>query len=275
MKRKIINIDQDKCNGCGLCMPNCPEGAIQMIDGKARLVSDLLCDGLGACLGHCPEGAITITEREAEPYDEAKVMAQIIPQGENTIRAHLNHLREHGEVAYYRQALQVLADKQITIREEPTLQRHSGCPGSQNRTFTQAAPIPDQTGTRPSQLTHWPIQMHLISPAAGHFKGSDLLLAADCTAFSLGDFHNDYLSGKTLIIACPKLDEGQDVYLEKLKALIDQAQINTLTVMIMQVPCCGGLLRLAQTAVGQCQRQVPIKVIVVGLHGEILREEWM
>lgn len=275
MKRKIIHIDPDTCNGCGLCMPNCPEGAIQMIDGKARLVSDLLCDGLGACLGHCPEGAITITEREAEPYDEAHVMAQIIPQGENTIRAHLNHLKEHGEVDYYRQALQVLSAKHIAIKEETTMPHPSGCPGSRQMTLTQEVKLGESLGQRPSQLSHWPIQLHLISPGASHFRGSDLLLAADCTAFSLGDFHKDYLAGRTLIIACPKLDEGQEVYLEKIKALIDQAQINTLTVLIMQVPCCGGLLRLAQTAAGQCTRKVPIKVIVVGLKGEILREEWL
>jgi NAD-dependent dihydropyrimidine dehydrogenase PreA subunit len=276
MKRNIINIDQEKCNGCGLCIPECPEGAIQIIDGKARLVSDLLCDGLGACLGHCPEGAITIEEREAEPYDERKVIAAIVPQGMNTLFAHLKHLKDHGETEYYRQAMEYLAVQNISLPEEnAAAPQHSGCPGSRVMNFQQQEPAQTMAGHRPSQLTHWPVQMHLLSPRAPHFRNADLLLAADCTAFSLGDFHKDYLKGKTLAIACPKLDDGQEVYLDKLKALIDESHINTLTVMIMQVPCCGGLLRLAQLAAEQCQRKVPIKVIVVGIQGEILQEEWV
>jgi hypothetical protein len=132
-----------------------------------------------------------------------------------------------------------------------------------------------QTGPRPSELTQWPIQMHLINPQAPYFQGSDLLLAADCTAFALGDFHGKFLKNRKVIIACPKLDEGQESYVEKIKALIDGAKINTLTVMIMQVPCCGGLLHLAKTAAAQATRKVPIKNIVVGLEGEILKEEWV
>jgi hypothetical protein len=128
---------------------------------------------------------------------------------------------------------------------------------------------------RASQLTHWPVQLHLISPHAPHFQGADLLLAADCTAYALGDFHKDYLKGRTLAIACPKLDSEQGVYGEKIQALIDEARINTLTVMIMQVPCCAGLLRLAQTAAGQAKRKVPIKCVVVGIQGGILKEEWV
>ena len=153
----------------------------------------------------------------------------------------------------------------------------SGCPGSKTMVFTQKDDVRERPaeGRRPSQLTHWPIQLHLISPNAPHYQGADLLLAADCTAFSLGDFHKDYLKAKKLIIACPKLDEGQDIYLEKLKALIDVAKINTLTVMIMQVPCCGGLLRLAQKAAESSERKIPIKVVVVGIQGEIIKEEWV
>jgi NAD-dependent dihydropyrimidine dehydrogenase PreA subunit len=281
--RSIINIDQDKCTGCGLCIPNCPEGAIQMIDGKARLVSDLMCDGLGACLGHCPEGAITIEKREAEAYDEAKVMANIVKHGANTIHAHLKHLKDHGETEYYNQAVAFLKQQNIPIpQEENTVnaahaETHTGCPGS--RTMDFAAPAAragsDLDGTRPSSLTHWPIQLHLMSSNAGHYQGADVLLAADCTAFSLGDFHKDYLKGRKLAIACPKLDEGQEIYVEKIKALIDDAKINTLTVMIMQVPCCGGLLQMAQEAASKATRKVPLKCIVVGLQGQILKEEWV
>ena len=281
MKRNIITIDADKCTGCELCIPNCPEGAIQMIDGKARLLSDLFCDGLGACLGHCPEGAITIEEREAEPYDERKVMANIIKQGPNVIKAHLEHLKEHGQQDFLDAALAVLKEESLpnplaTAAARPAHGPQGGCPGSRAMQFVKNGDGDgDGGGKRVSALTHWPIQLHLMSPVAPHYQGADVLLAADCTAFSLGDFHKDYLKGKALTIACPKLDSGQDVYVEKIKALIDDAKINTLTVMIMQVPCCGGLLRMAQTAAEAATRKVPIKCLVVGLQGEILSEDWV
>lgn len=279
MLRSIIRIDEDKCTGCGLCIPNCPEGAIQMIDGKARLVSDLMCDGLGACLGHCPEGAITIEKREAEAYDERKVMVNIVKAGANTIKAHLTHLKDHGQTEYYDQAVAYLKQHNVAIpQEEKTMATHApaGCPGSRMMSFDKETPAAqDLDGTRPSALTHWPVQMHLISPNAPHYKNADLLLAADCTAFAMGDLHKDYLKGRKLAIACPKLDEGQEIYVEKIKALVDEARINTLTVMIMQVPCCGGLLQIAREAVAQATRKVPIKCVVVGLQGQILKEEWV
>lgn len=151
---------------------------------------------------------------------------------------------------------------------------HSGCPGSQMMAFHRAPETAgDEKGKRASQLGHWPIQMHLISPDAPHYQGADLLLAADCTAFSLGDFHKDFLKGKTLAIACPKLDTGKYIYLDKLIALIDGAKINTLTVLTMQVPCCSGLLHLAQEAAEKAERKIPIKSIVISLQGEILGKE--
>ena len=280
MKRSIIKIDEEKCTGCGLCIPNCPEGAIQIIDGKARLISDLFCDGLGACIGHCPEGAISVEEREAEPYDERRVMENIVKAGPNTIKAHLDHLGEHGQDEFLKQAIDYLKEKNIEVPEEKeekmSMQHFSGCPGSNSMSFTrEETAVEPLEGKRPSQLTHWPIQMHLISPNAPHYQGTDLVLAADCVAYSLGDFHRDYLKDKTLAIACPKLDEGQEIYLEKLKALIDVARINTLTVMIMQVPCCSGLLRLAQKAAEEATRKIPIKSVVVSLQGGILKEEWV
>jgi ferredoxin len=233
MKRNIITIDQEKCTGCGLCIPNCPEGALQIIDSKARLLSDLFCDGLGACLGHCPEGAITIEEREAEDYDERKVMGNVAKQGPNVIKAHLDHLLSHKQDDY--------------VKQEET-----------------------KSGPQGSELRQWPVQMHLISPMAPYFQKSDVVLAADCVAYALGDFHSAWLKGKSVAIACPKLDEGKEVYLEKLVALIDKASINTLTVMTMEVPCCAGLLRLAQEAAGQASRKIPIKSVVVGIEGGIL-----
>jgi ferredoxin len=280
MKRNIITIDEGTCTGCGLCIPNCPEGAIQIIDGKARLASDLLCDGLGACLGHCPEGAITIEEREAGEYDEGKVMENIVKQGTDTVQAHLAHLKEHKQDAYYNQAVDYLKEQGLPIPEDREATMHgtpaAGCPGSRIMAFVREDRAAEAlAGKQPSQLTHWPIQMHLLSPNAPHYQGADMLLAADCVAYSLGDFHKDYLKGKVLGIACPKLDEGKEIYVEKLKALIDVAKINTLTVMIMQVPCCGGLLQLALQAGAQAGRRIPIKYIVVGLQGDILKEEWV
>lgn len=280
MKRKIITIDEDKCTGCEECIPNCPEGALQIIDGKARLISDLACDGLGACIGHCPEGAISIEEREAEPYDESRVMENIVKQGANTIQAHLKHLKEHHQIEYLQQANDFLKKHNIEIKaEEKNEMARSepcGCPGTVSKEFKPMETMDEKsTGERPSHLTHWPIQLHLMSPHAPQYKGADVLLSADCVAYSVGGFHRDYLKGKSLAIACPKLDEGQEIYLEKLKTLIDEAEINTLTVMIMQVPCCSGLLMLAQQAMQDAKRKIPIKKVMVGVQGGILQEEWL
>jgi NAD-dependent dihydropyrimidine dehydrogenase PreA subunit len=277
MKRQIINIDQEKCTGCGVCVSGCPEGALQVIDGKARLVGDLLCDGLGACIQGCPENAISIEEREAEPYNEIKALENIIPQGANVIQAHLNHLRNHAQTEYLHQALTHLQKKGIDVtppvesaaNRPPTRQ----CPGSQVKAFPSRPAAVRQDGVAcPSQLSHWPIQLHLISPLAPHYKGSDLLLAADCVAFSLGDFHQNWLQGRTLAIACPKLDSNQEVYLDKLTVLIDQSEIKSIKVMIMQVPCCRGLLRLVVEAANRARNSVPVTCVVVGLQGEILQE---
>jgi len=282
LKRSIIRIEEEKCTGCGICIPNCPEGAIQIIDEKARLISDIFCDGLGACIGHCPEEAIIIEEREAEEYDEKLVMSNIVKQGPNTIKAHLDHLSDHNQKEYLDQALEYLKDNNIAIPEEKSEAAAEGsscgCLGSRTMAFTrdEAGSTEDtDSSSRPSRLTHWPIQMHLISPMAPHFNNADLLLSADCVAYSLGEFHRDYLNGKTLTIACPKLDQGQEVYVEKLKALIDTAQINTLTVAIMQVPCCSGLLHLARQAAELADRKVPVKCVIVGVEGGILKEEWV
>ncbi|OGC04763.1 4Fe-4S ferredoxin [candidate division WOR-1 bacterium RIFOXYA12_FULL_43_27] len=278
MKRKIIHIDEDKCTGCGDCIPNCPEGAIQMIDGKARLISDLFCDGLGACIGTCPVGAIKIEEREAEPYNEEKTMENIIKAGPNTIKAHLEHLKDHGEEDYYKRALKVLTSKNIPVPETKKEIGNvpCGCMGSKMMDFSEEKDVCcHEEGERQSQLRQWPVQLHLVPTNAPYFQGKDVLLAADCVAYSLADFHKDYLKGKSLAIACPKLDSEQEIYIEKIKQLIDQAQINTLTVMIMEVPCCSGLLRIAELAAGQAKRKIPIKKVVVGISGKILKEEWI
>jgi NAD-dependent dihydropyrimidine dehydrogenase PreA subunit len=305
MKREIIRIDDEKCNGCGVCIPNCHEGALKVIDGKAVLVSDLMCDGLGACIGHCPEGALTIEEREAETYDEIAVIRDMIGKGKNVITAHLKHLKEHGETEYLKQGVGYLmenkdklnfnimevtsevhntpmgnnADKgtqQFKPIVTPVMHGHGGgCPGSQARDFAKSNTSVSDNNDIPSALTQWPVQMHLINPMASSFSGSDLLVAADCVAFSLGNFHSRFLQGKKLAIACPKLDSNKEIYLEKMIRLIDDAKVNTISVMIMEVPCCGGLLQLVMNAAKQANRKVPVKAITVGIQGEILAEDWV
>lgn len=281
MKRNIVKIDEEKCTGCGVCIPNCHEGALQIIDEKARLISDLFCDGLGACLGHCPEGAITIEEREAEPYDEKKVMDIIVTQGENTIKAHLSHLKDHGEMGYYNEALDYLKDHNIKIQTEKIMEHNHehhghGCPGSREMSFNTTDNQNTQVaGDVPSQLRQWPVQLHLLNPSAGYFKNADVLLAADCVAFAVGNFHNDFLKGKTLAIACPKLDSNMESYVEKITGMINTAQINTLTVAMMEVPCCGGLLGMAKAAAAEATRKIPIKAVYVSIQGKIIKEEWV
>lgn len=281
MLRKIVKIDEEKCNGCGDCIPSCHEGALQIIDGKARLISDLFCDGLGACLGYCPEGALTVVEAEARPYDENAVMEIIVKQGSATILAHLKHLKEHGEHEYFNQAVEYMKENniklQLPVAERETVDSsHSGCPGSRTMNIQREESIDDYTsGLQPSALRQWPVQLHLINPQASYFKNADLLVAADCTAFAMGNFHSDYLRGKTLVIACPKLDTNQEIYLNKLVSLIEDAGIKSITVMIMEVPCCGGLYRLAMQASQNAVREIPVKIIVVGVNGEVLKEEFV
>jgi len=278
MERQIIRIDEDKCDGCGQCAQGCPEGALQMIDGKARLVSEITCDGLGACTGECPQGAITLETREAAPYDERRTLDNIVPMGVNTLRAHLKHLHDHAQTTYLNQALAYLEELGVAVPEFRAQAHHHGCPGSAPRTLAPrpaAVPAGAPAEGLASQLGQWPVQLHLIAPMNPVFQGADLLLAADCAPVALPDFNQKYLPGKKLAIACPKLDGNQEVYLDKLTALIDEAQVNTITVMIMEVPCCGGLLRMAQMAAQRARRKVPIKAVVVGIDGALRKEAWV
>lgn len=277
MKRKIIRIDEEKCNGCGLCVPNCQEGALQIIDGKARLISDLFCDGLGACIGHCPEGAIQVIEREAEPYDERKVMEILVLKGRNTILAHLEHLRDHNEQEFLNQAIQYLKEKDIDMSPVNNKKVHfSGCPGSREMDLRNSVNQDPKTeiGSPQSELRQWPVQLHLLNPNAPYFRNADVVLTADCVPFAMGDYHARYLKGRSVAIACPKLDSNKESYVEKLTAMISEAKINTLNVVMMEVPCCGGLLQMAKMARTNAGRNIPVKKSVISLQGQLLEEEW-
>ena len=285
MKRKIIKIDESKCNGCGDCIPACPEGAIQIIDGKARLVSDLFCDGLGACLGTCPTGAISVEEREAEQYDEEKVMERIMEKGENTIRAHLKHLKDHGEQKLYdiavetlkkhNQSVPELTEKDETAEEGlPSL----GCPGAMAQKIkrsensdsgTDAA----DTGDVPSRLQHWPVKLRLLNPDAPYLEGSDLTVAADCTAFAFGNFHSRYIRNKVVVTFCPKLDKDISEYVEKLAAVFTRRNIKFVTIVRMEVPCCGGTQKIVEAAMQKADVRLPVQCDIISVDGELKQSE--
>lgn len=268
--RKIVHIDEDLCDGCGDCVPSCAEGAIQIIGGKARLLADNLCDGLGACLGECPQGAITIEERDADEFDEEAVHDHLahMPPPDPVDIASLMGGRPRG-----------LAPMPMPLSASPkATHAGGGCPGSRTMHFPQAgaaAPAAAAPGAAASELRQWPVQLHLVNPTAPYFQGANLLLAADCCAFASAEFHPRFLRGKALAMACPKLDHGQDAYRQKLTAMIDQAGLDTITVLIMEVPCCGGLLTLAQQAVAAASRKVPVKLAVIGVQGQVVREQWV
>lgn len=226
MRRKIVEIDESLCDGCGACIPNCAEGALRIVDGKARLISDKFCDGLGACLGHCPKNAIKIVEREAAAFDET-----------------------------------------VTEPNTGTGSRATPvCPGSRVvwRQPTPAATA--QEGVACSQLGHWPIQLHLVPVNAPFFSGADLLIAASCVPFAYAAFHQNILAGRSLIIACPKLDRSEP-YLEKLTGILRSNDIKSLTVAVMEVPCCQGLVRLVRQALHDSGKRMPITVEVIGING--------
>jgi NAD-dependent dihydropyrimidine dehydrogenase PreA subunit len=299
MKREIIKIDEELCNGCGLCIPACPEGALQIIEGKARLVSDLMCDGLGACIGECPEGAIEIELREAEPYNEKAVIAEIVKFGQNTVVAHLKHLLDHNEMKFFEQAIEYLEqhEPELNFDLERVLEKvyeksmsgecaHGGCPGARSFAFDIDLEEVEKAGKEEifvapsaaeikSELRQWPVQMHLVNPMAPYFQNAEVVLAADCVAFSIGNFHQKYLRGKGLAIACPKLDQGKEIYVEKLRTMIDEAQIKELSVLVMEVPCCSGLVHIANLAREASSRKVPIKKTVIGIKGDVIFEDYI
>lgn len=240
IKRNIVKIDEEKCNGCGLCVSACAEGAIQMVNGKAKLVTDSYCDGLGACLGECPQDAITIEVREADEFNEEAVK---------------EHLEKQKKPEVARPAV------------------HSGCPGLAARSFnTERKPGNKSSTGNESELRQWPVQLHLVPVQAPYWEGADILLTADCVPIAYADFQADLLRGRRVITACPKLDDTSP-YLEKLTQIISENNIKSLTVAHMEVPCCSGIVRLAIGALNDSGKNIPLKLVKIGIAGDKLEEK--
>ncbi len=239
MKRKIVQIDEEKCTGCGLCIPNCAEGALQIINGKAKLITDKLCDGLGACLGHCPEGAIRIIEREAEEFDE------------KAVEIHLHHKRDISSFS-------------------PLDSETTGCPSSRVTEFhvSQRESESSVKVSSQSHLTQWPVQLKLVPVNAPYFKDADLLVVADCVPFAYANFHKDFLDGKAVVVGCPKLDDIQ-LYREKLAVIFQRNSIRSVTLPFMEVPCCYGLVKATENAIEASGKNIPFKKVKIGIRGEI------
>lgn len=257
VKRNIIKINEELCNGCGLCAKGCHEGALQIIDGKARLISELYCDGLGACIGDCPMNAISVEEKEVEAYDEIAVIKRIIPKGAKVLEAHLQHLKNHGEMNLLQQGIQYLKDNDISLPDMPLTQTQNIVSSSKSLSLSSSESL------SLSSSINWPVQLHLINPQSGVFNNADLLLVADCVAYANPKLYSELLVGKKLAIACPKLDVNKESYVNKLIQMINDSKINSLTVAIMEVPCCGGLIRLVEMAMEKSQRKIPVTKVVV------------
>lgn len=254
--RKIVHIDESKCNGCGLCIPNCVEGALKIIDGKARLVSEVYCDGLGACLGHCPQDAITVIEREAEEFDEKAVEEFLASEKQDEHRNSMGHNHGHGCQGEHNHISHA---------------QHGGCPGSRMRQFNNSVEE-DSDVKITSKLRQWPVQLELVPPNAPYLKEADLLVTADCVPIAYGNYHNDFLKGRAVVVGCPKLDDTQ-LYLERLEEMIRLNDLKSITVLRMEVPCCGGIAYAAKMARDNAEANVPITVITIGIQGDIKKRE--
>lgn len=270
MKRDIITIDENKCDGCGLCIPNCPEGALQIVDGKAKLAKAIFCDGLGACIGRCPKGAISIEHKEAEAYDEFKTMENISAIGLKAIQEHLEHLEKHNQHEYLDQAHEYLEQKSLAV---PSLKKITpcggGCPGSMSKSIVREA-VPSQAVDLTPQLNNWPIQLMLMNQDAAFLDNADLLIAADCAPFSYPNFQQKFLKGKVLLMFCPKLDKTLDIYVEKLAYIFANKNIQSISIVHMEVPCCSGIEIIVKKALEKAQKIITLKDYTISISGEIV-----
>lgn len=251
VKRKIVRIDEKKCNGCGKCVPNCHEGALQIVDGKARLVSDVYCDGLGNCLGHCPQDAITITEKDVDAFD---------------FKATNKHLRKIGREELAHDPLKQ-PEKGVNVLETKNTMA-CGCPGTMVREFgqTEKKIAASDMGLQNSELRQWPVQLELVPPNAGFLNGADLLISADCVSAADPNFHTRLLKGRRLLMGCPKLDDVKQ-YKEKIRTIFELNDINTITVAMMEVPCCQGLYHAVEQALDESGKRITLRKVVLGVDG--------
>jgi ferredoxin len=285
MKRKIIKIDEEKCNGCGLCIPECKEGALQIINGKVKLISDLFCDGLGACIGYCPEGAIIVEEREAEPYNEKLVLEKISAEKE-VLAAHLLHLIDHNDKVHLAEALEFLAENNIQVPikisdngkalADGLHYKHSegnGCLGMKVIDNKKQFPVIEDTNVEhQSQLRQWPIQLHLVPPNAPYFRKTELVVMSTCGPVASANIHNDYLKGRSVVIACPKLDYIAP-YKDKMAEILSNEGLNKAIIVIMEVPCCKGLSKIVTDAAElSTNKNLTIEEHVLTLDGLVRKE---
>ncbi len=258
MLRKIVRIDDEKCDGCGLCIPACAEGAIALVGGKARLDAEVLCDGLGACLGECPRGAIALIERDAAAFDEESVKAHLLSVGERVPAAHANM---PDPVGGSRPRLAVVSDA-------GPAPHGGGCPGSRPMTLRRRPGAVQAAAGGESRLAQWPVQLHLVPVVAPWFRGADLLVAADCVPFAYARFHDDLLAGHAIVVGCPKLDD-LGAYVEKLGRICASNDLRSITVVRMEVPCCGGMSVAARRAVDASGKVIPFRDVVIGVDGMV------
>ena len=253
--RKIVEIDEELCDGCGVCVPSCAEGALQIIDGKAKLISEQYCDGLGACLGECPLGAITIEEREVVEFDEEAV----------------NHHLQEEEQAEDELPCGCPSATVTQFERQAEDELPCGCPSAMVTQFEKSEAAGDaviDAVHQQSMLAQWPVQLTLVPPSAPFLQGADLVLAADCVPFAYAGFHQDFLRGSALLVACPKLDDFQ-AHQRKLTEILKHAQLKSLTVVIMEVPCCSGLAHMAKQAINLSGKDIPLKEVIIGVRGDL------
>lgn len=272
MKRNVIKIDEEKCNGCGLCVSGCPEGAIQLIDGKARLVAENYCDGLGACIGECPQGAITTEQREAAAYDERATLVNIIPKGTNTIKAHLRHLFTHGETGFLNEALEELKARNIKIPDYKYTEEPHACSffAAPEETAPSGGSVVFSNPVEDVKLTNWPVQLKLCGIQAQYFQNADLVFAADCTAFAYSRIHSEYLKNRVTIIFCPKLDHSNEEYIEKISQILIHNRIRSIEVLRMEVPCCGGTSYVVKEAINRSGKVHNFRETVIHIDGSVI-----
>lgn len=250
IKRKIIKIDEEKCDGCGNCIISCPESALQIIDGKARVVKENFCDGLGACIGECPKDALSIEEKVVEEYDEEGVIAHIKEKSPELLEKHLQHLKEHAH-------------------EFPQSHSHpkiTACPSAQTMHWEKKEDDGEkgEKARISSELRQWPVQLHLVRENAPYFQNADLILVADCVPFAYANFHQDFIKGNAICVGCSKFDDA-NAYVDKITQILKSSDIKSLKVVHMEVPCCSGLVQIAQEAMSKCGKDIPFEAVIIGI----------